>query len=254
MRYYGISRSGVHLMDREAGIHAEPTTPWAFVRAVSSEAWIYIAYGAGTVILSIWGYYTSHVPPLWLFLAVIALGFLVGGFRTWQKERIDRNEKVATVVKLGREIDALSRPRFLPEITEVLVDGDHQQPDWIKLYVHMVIRNQGAESAIDRWTLRVVPPHPGTPFVQKVQGLSETQEGRGSKMGGNLLHDVEVIGRGGRKEGWLLCHGPKTQLGLTTGQTAAVKVSFKDVHDNEYSAIFPPAFRHELFDLELAPS
>jgi hypothetical protein len=67
-------------------------------------------------------------------------------------------------------------------------------------------------------------------------------------MGGNLLHDPEVVKRGGRKEGWILCHGPKARLGLMTGQRPAVKVSFKDVHDNEYSAIHPPNFKINFFN------
>lgn len=194
--------------------------------------------------------HTYHV----LGFAILLVGLLYASFLAWNEERDLLEVSVKSQRSAEQKLLDNTQPQLVAEITEVFIDGDHQQPDWIKLYVFMAIRNQGAESAIDRWTLRVVPPHPGTPFVQTVKGLSETQEGRGGKVGGNLLHDVEVIGRGGRKEGWLLCHGPKTRLGLTTGQMPAVKVSFKDVHDHEYSAIFPPAFRHELFDLELAPS
>ena len=209
-------------MDHEKELSVSPTSVSAFVRAVFSEAWTYFSYGGGAVMIAIWGYVSGAVPPSWVFLLVIGIGFLVGGYRTWQKERIDRNSQVARVVDLNREVDELSRPRFRPEVTEVFIDGDHQQPDWIKLYVYLVLRNQGAESAVDRWTLKVVPPHPGTPFIQTDKGLSDSQEGHGGRIGGNLLHNSDVVKRGGIMEGWLLCHGPKAHLGLTTGQGPAV--------------------------------
>lgn len=44
-----------------------------------------------------------------------------------------------------------TRPQFVAEITGVFVEGDHKQPDWIRIYVELVVRNQGADSAIDRW-------------------------------------------------------------------------------------------------------
>jgi hypothetical protein len=238
--------------DRGWEDRTESAGVWAFVRGAFSEAWLYSAYGGGAVILALWGYLAGSVPPTWVLLAVIAFGFLVGGFRTWQKERIDRNDLVASVIKLEREIDELSRPRFIPEITGVFVDGDHPRSDWIKLYVYLVIRNQGAESAIDRWVLRVVPPQPATPFVQTDKGLlSDSRQGHDYELRGNLLHDREIIKRGSGKEGWLLCRGPKKDLGLTTGQRPAVMVSFKDVHDNEYSIIDPPNFNADFFKLPL---
>jgi hypothetical protein len=135
-------------------------------------------------------------------------------------------------------------PRFESEITAVVVDDDHEQPDWIKLYIYLVVRNQGMDSAIDRWTLKVVPPQPAPPFIQTEKGqLSDSQQGHDGRMGGNLLHDREIIKRGGGKGGWLLCRGPKDQMGLSTGQRPAVKVSFMDVHNNEYSVIDPPNLR-----------
>jgi hypothetical protein len=122
----------------------------------------------------------------------------------------------------------------------------------IRLYVHLVIRNQGAESAIDRWKLRVVPPQPAGPYIQDEKGwLSESQMGYPDAVGRNLLHDPEIIKRGGRKEGWLLCRGPQKNLGLAPGQRPAVMVSFKDVHDNEYSVVYPPNFKADFFDLPL---
>jgi hypothetical protein len=238
-------------MDRGDGIRVEPVTVWAFIRAAFSEAWLYSAYGGGAVVLTLWGYLARQVPPAWVFLAVIAFGFLVGGFRTWQKERIDRNAQVASVIKLGREIDQLSRPRFVPEIAGVFIEGDNRS-DWIRLYVQLVIRNQGAESAIDRWKLRIVPPQPAGPYIQDEKGwLSELQMGHRGAVGHNLLHDREIIERGGRKEGWLLCRGLQKNMGLTVGQRPALMVSFKDVHDNTYSVIDPPNFKADFFDSPL---
>ncbi len=213
--------------------------PWIMSHLLSASASDKLALA---LILSI---HTYHL----LGFAILSIGLLFASFLAWNEERDLVEVSLKSQHSAERKLLENAQPQFVAEITEVSIDGDHQQPDWIKLYVYMTIRNQGAESAIDRWTLRVVPPHPGTPFIQTVKGLSETQEGRGGKMGGNLSHDVDVIGRGGRKEGWLLCHGPKSRLGLTTGQRPAVMVSFKDVHDSEYSVIDPPGFKHELFDL-----
>lgn len=244
------------MVDRGGGFRSEPESAnaRAFVRGVFSEAWLYSAYGGGAVLLAFWGYLSATVPPAWVFLAVTASGFLVGGFRTWQKERIDRNAQVASLIELDREIDELSRPRFVAEIAGMFIEGDHRS-DWIRLYVHLVIRNQGAESAIDRWELRVVPPQPAGPYVQHEKGwLSDLKMGYRNAVGSNLLHDREIIRRGGRKEGWLLCRGPQLGMGLSVGQRPAVMVSFKDVHDNEYSVKDPPDFKSDFFDSPLARS
>jgi 4-hydroxybenzoate polyprenyltransferase len=116
-------------MDIKAEVHSKPITVWTFTRAALSELWTYFAYGGGAVLLTFWGYLTKQVPPAWVFLGVIAIGFLVGAFRTWQKERIDRNVQVASVVKLERKVDVLGRSCFVPEITDVVTDGYHQQPE-----------------------------------------------------------------------------------------------------------------------------
>jgi hypothetical protein len=178
---------------------------------------------------------------------VIAFGFLVGGFRTWQKERTDRNARASDVSKLHAQIAELNQPRSLPEITNVFIDNvfidnDHQRTGWINIYVYLVIRNQGADSAIDRWRLIIVPPQPASPFIQTEKGLSEWFQGHDGAMHGNLLHDREIIKRGGEKRGWLLCEGPEARFGLSSRQRAAVKVFFKHVHDNEYSVVDPPGF------------
>lgn len=224
-----------------AEVQQKPTSLWAFGRAVFSEVWIYVAYGTGAAILSFWGYATRAAPPAWVFLAVIAFGFLVGGFRTWQKERIDRNAIASEISRLQAKIDELGRPRFVPEITDVFIGNSNQPAGWISIYVYLVIRNQGADSAIDRWKIIVVPPQPAGPFILTERGLSEWWLGHDGEKG-NLLHDREIIKRGGEKKGWLLCEGSEARFGLSSKQRAAVKVFFKDVHDNEYSVVDPPGF------------
>ena len=119
--------------------------------------------------------------------------------RTWQKERIDRNARASDVSRLHAQIAELNQPRFLPEITDVFIDNDHQRTGWINIYVYLVIRNQGADSAIDRWKLIVVPPQSASPFIQTEKGLSEWLQGHDGAMHGNLLHDREIIKRAVRK-------------------------------------------------------
>lgn len=140
--------------------------------------------------------------------------------------------------------DALKadRPEFSGEILKIHVGGDHQQPDWIKLFVVMTIRNTGAAGAVDRWKLEVVTP-PHVKFIFTEEALSESTDGPGGKSGGNLLRDENVIVKGGKKSGWLVYHGPRNRIGnLSTGQTAAVRVWFYDVNGAEYSAQYPPGF------------
>jgi hypothetical protein len=176
------------------------------------------------------------------------IGLLYASFLAWNEERDLFEASVNSQRRAEQELLDKHRPQFVADITEVFVDGDHGQPDWIKLYVFLTIRNQGTDSALDRWTLKVVPPQPAGPFIQTDKGLlSETQRGRNDVVGGNLLHDLEIIRRGGVKEGWLLCHGPKDRMGLTTGQQPAVKVCFKDVHEKEWLAVDPPNFNVDAF-------
>jgi len=140
--------------------------------------------------------------------------------------------------------DALNadRPEFAGEILRIQVDGDHKQPDGIKLFVIMAIRNTGAASAVDRWRLEVVTP-PHVKFIFTEAGLSESTEGPVRAIGGNLLGDESIIVKGGKKSGWLLIHVPKSQIGdLTAGQAPAVRVWFYDMNGAEYSAHYPPGF------------
>jgi hypothetical protein len=115
--------------------------------------------------------------------------------------------------------------------------------------VPLVIRNQGAESAIDRWKVVVLQPHPPNPFIRTENGLSEAQQGPRHILGGNLVHDREVIRRGGVKEGWLLCEGEASRMGLSKGQMPVVEVSFQDVHDNEYHFVSRPGFEKQMEDI-----
>jgi hypothetical protein len=227
------------------------TGAWDFGRAVFSEAWTYAACGTGAAILSIWGWATGRVPPAWLFLAIVAAGSLVGGFRTWKQERVDRNALVAKLVDAYAELDELSRPRFLPEISEVPIEEDPLRPGWIKIYINLVIRNQGADSAIDRWRIVVLPPPPATPHIQDGKSLNAAQRGPHNLMSGNLLNDREIIRRGGTKEGWLLYEGPKDRLGITMGQMPVVEVSFKDVHGREYHVVSRPGFEKQMEDIRM---
>jgi hypothetical protein len=182
----------------------------------------------------------THIYHL-LSFAILLVGLLYASFLAWNEERDLFEASAKSQRSVEQELLDKTRPQFVAEITEVFINGDHAQPDWVKLYIFLTIRNQGAESSVDRWILKVVPPQPAGPFIQTDKGLlSESQQGRGGVMGGNLLHDREIIARGGGKEGWLLCHGPKNRIGLTTGQRPRVKVSFKDVHDKEWFAVDPP--------------
>ena len=121
-------------------------------------------------------------------------------------------------------------------------EEDPQRPDWIKIYMNLVVRNQGIESAIDSWSIVVLPPS-ATPYLEDERSLNAAQRGPHNLTSGNLLNDREIIRRGGTKEGWLLYEGPKDRLSLAMGQTPVVEVSFKDVHDREYHVISRPGFR-----------
>jgi hypothetical protein len=99
--------------------------------------------------------------------------------------------------------------------------------------MQLLVRNQAADSAIDRWVVVVLSAAAGD-AVYPSRDRSERIAAPGDNLDGNLLHDHEIIRRGGMKEGWLLCEGERSHMGLTEAQTAVVEVSFGDVHDNEY--------------------
>ena len=221
-----------------------------FIRAVLLELWTYFAYGLGAAIPSIWSLATDRaLPRVWIYLALIPLGFLSGGFLVWRKERIERNAMAAEVAKLNAEVDRLDRPCFVSEV-DVAIEEDLQRPDWIKIYMNLVIRNQGAESTIDRWRIVVLPPS-GTPHLEDRRSLNAVQRGPHNLMNGNLLNDREIIQRGGTKEGWLLYEGPQARLGVSKEQTPVVEVSFKDVHEHEYHVVSRPGFERQMEDIRM---
>lgn len=185
-----------------------------------------------------------------LTYAILAIVEFVTGFAKEasalnEQQREDNSQLRAELEAARNEFrDALKadRPEFAGEVLRIQVDGDHQQPDWIKLFVLMTIRNTGAAGAVDRWKLEVVTP-PHVKFIFTEGQLSESTEDFAGRSGGNLLRDENVIVKGGKKSGWLLYHGPRNRIGnLTTWQTAAVRVWFYDVNGAEYSAEYPPGF------------
>jgi hypothetical protein len=180
-----------------------------------------------------------------LALVEFTTGFVRGASAVYEQQ-IEENNRLCREVETARNElrDTLNadRPTFAGEILSIQVDGDHLQPDWIKLFIVMTIRNTGAASAVDRWRLEVVTP-PHVKFIFTEAGLSESTEGPARASGGNLLGDESIIVKGGKKSGWLLIHVPKRQIGdLTTGQAPAVRVCFYDMNGAEYSAHYPPGF------------
>jgi hypothetical protein len=89
------------------------------------------------------------------------------------------------------------------------------------------------------------------PSLHDETHLSASLEGRGGVSGGNLLHDREIIRRGGTKEGWLVQEGQKGVLGLNTGQTPVVEVSFQDVHNKVYRVISRQGFEKQMEDIRM---
>jgi hypothetical protein len=225
------------------------TGAWAFTRQVSSGIWNFVACGSGPALLAVYGWATGRTQPAWLFATVVALGSFIAGFRMWSEERIDRNGVIAEAMKLDAEVNRLARPFFVSEV-EVAIEEDPQRPDWIKIYMNLVIRNQGAESTIDRWRIVVLPPS-GTPYLEDRRSLNAAQRGPHNLMSGNLLNDREIIPRGGTKEGWLLYEGPQARLGVSKNQMPVVEVSFQDVHDHEYHFVSRPGFEKQMEDIRM---
>lgn len=81
----------------------------------------------------------------------------------------------AEVANLNAEVDRLGRPCFVAEV-EVAIEEDLQRPDWIKIYMNLVIRNQGTDSSIDRWSIVVLPPS-ATPYLEDGRSLNAAQRG-----------------------------------------------------------------------------
>jgi hypothetical protein len=164
----------------------------------------------------------------WL-LIVFAVMFVIASYAAWDD--------------VFKQVRAPSpRPDFSGSQFHYQIDGDHERPDWIKVFALLTLRNRGTPSAVDRWEMEIVPPS-GAHVIQTEVGLSESQSGPGGRSGGNLLHDETSIPSGGRREGWLLYHAPKARIGnLTTDQRPAIKVSFSDMHQHRYTLSDPEGF------------
>lgn len=173
---------------------------------------------------------------LWVFLIAVLAWLTVWLGTIFVELLVIIPERTRVAGDPERIAEAKDRPNFVAAITKVFVDGDHQQPEFMNLYVYLDIRNKGVESATHGWTLKVVSGPPMRRSAYTAESLA-----------GNLPNDTNVIPRGGRRMGYLLYHGRISELGFTTGQRPAVKASFKDVHDRVYSVIDPPHFEDEFF-------
>lgn len=214
-----------------------PTGILAFARSVCGELVSYALFGFGAAVVGVWSTYEGR-PPWWLVATVAVVGGLLAAYRPWQKERAVRNAQ-------AKRLGDLSRPFFVTEIQRVYVDALGEGTSWITLGVLLVIRNQGADSAVDRWTLKIVPPFPGTPSILTAGegGLVDSPDADEH----NLLHDPEIIKRGGLREGCLLYKGDGKRLGLKPGQRPFVKVSFRDIHGRMFSVTDPPGVKVDFF-------
>jgi hypothetical protein len=175
----------------------------------------------------------GHVTLLLALLAFV--GVFYSGFFAWRDA--DDNRRQA-----NKQLEYLTRPQFVAEITKVSVEQFQRRGDLIRLFVYVTIRNLGIESSIADWQLKVIPPQPATPSLQTEQGWLER-----AGFNGNLLNLTRVVQKNEIISGWLLCQGPGDRLGLHTGQRPAVQVLFKDVYERVYSAIYPPNFKSDFF-------
>jgi hypothetical protein len=215
------------------------------IAAVIISLWAQWEFGLRALNATLLCILSGILPYVLLAIIEFATGFVREASVVHERQE-EENDRLRAELETARSEfrDALKadRPEFAGEILRIHVDGDHQQPDWIKLFVVMTIRNTGAAGAVDRWKLEVVTP-PHVKFIFTEEALSESTDGPGGKSGGNLLRDENVIVKGGKKSGWLLYHGPRNRIGnLSTEQTAAGRVWFYDVNGAEYSAQYPPGF------------
>jgi hypothetical protein len=215
------------------------------IAAVIVGFWFQWEFGLRALNATLWGILAGILTYAFLAMAEFAIGFVREASEVHERQR-EENRRLLSELETARnefrKALKADRPEFAGEILKVQVEGDHQQPDWIKLFVLMTIRNTGAAGAVDRWKLEVVTP-PHVRFIFTEGGLSESTEDFAGRSGGNLLRDETVIVKGGKKSGWLLYHGPRNRIGdLSTAQTAAVRVWFYDVNGAEYSAQYPPGF------------
>ena len=98
------------------------------------------------------------------------------------------------------------------------IEEDLQRPDWIKIYMNLVIRNQGTESTIDRWRVVVLPPS-DTPYLEDRRSLNSAQRGPHNLERQFAERSGNICDGGGTKEGWLLYEGPKDRDGAPDTRT-----------------------------------
>jgi hypothetical protein len=217
----------------------------AYLNALWPHLWWYLTCGPLAVeelfdpVLRIYGIdidryiARGRVTPLLILLAF--LGVFYSGFLAWRDADSARRQG-------SKQLEDLTRPQFIADITKVSVERFQARTDLIRLLVHITIRNLGVESSIGGWQLKVVPPQPATPYLQTADGWLNREE-----RDGNLLNLTTVIRKNEIILGWLLCQGPSDQLGLHAGQGPAVQVLFKDAYDRTYSPVYPPNFKSDFF-------
>lgn len=156
---------------------------------------------------------------------------------------VDRDKNTAKPVPHSERDNPVSqspddRPRFdRSEVTRVQFQGDHDKPDWLRIFIFIRLRNLGSDSAVEGWEVHLEGQHINA--IMPEAGLSRSLAGDviSPHEGGNLLGDKTIITKRGRHEGWLLWHEPKERLaGLTTGTESRVfvTVSFRDTDGNTY--------------------
>jgi len=159
-------------------------------------------FGLRALNATLWCILSGVLTYALLAIVEFSTGFVREASAVYEQQREENSRLLSEVEtvrnELGKALNA-DRPECAGEILRIHVDGDHQQPDWIKLFVIMTIRNTGAASAVDRWRLEVVTP-PHVKFIFTEAGLSESTEGPARASGGNL--PAWTSGQGLPTHGW----------------------------------------------------
>jgi hypothetical protein len=149
---------------------------------------------------------------------------------TWESARLGEDLEIVIGMKLTPEEMVARLPMSSAQIVRLQVNGDHERPDWIRIYLVITMLNEGAQSAVRDWKVAATLPS-GRRYMGERE-LSRQPDGLDGA-GANLFLDESVIPLGGRRTGWLLIQFPKDRLdGLTTeteSQITNVVVEFTDV-------------------------
>jgi membrane protein required for beta-lactamase induction len=112
----------------------------AYIKALSRHLWWYLTCGPLAVeelfdpVLRVYGIdldryiARGHVTLLLVLFAFV--GVFCSGYLTWRDADDGR-------VLVENQLEELTRPRFIPEITKLAVEGVHARSDLINLYVFM---------------------------------------------------------------------------------------------------------------------